>query len=162
LNKAVYGAAISVSLMLGGSVAVAQQPAPATTKILVAAGGGQKPSAAPTTAAAAKPVAKKKAKPKPKPDPVPQMMSDVADWVAASGDNRGLPYAVIDKVTAQLIVYAADGKVVGRAPVLIGSALGDGSAPSVGDRELSDIPMEDRTTPAGRYRWSISVSSIRT
>jgi hypothetical protein len=37
------------------------------------------------------------------------------------------------------------------APVLLGSAKGDDSAPGVGDRELKDIPKEDRTTPAGRF-----------
>ncbi|MEP7210233.1 MAG: hypothetical protein ABI740_05290 [Alphaproteobacteria bacterium] len=58
---------------------------------------------------------------------------------------------MIDKATAQILIYSAAGKALGRAPVLIGSAAGDGSAPGVGDRELSDIPMDERTTPAGRY-----------
>ena len=29
--------------------------------------------------------------------------------------------------------------------------MGDDSAPGIGDRELKDIPMKDRTTPAGRF-----------
>ncbi len=139
-----------MSLALGAFVAAAdaQQPKPSPAKVLTAA---QPAAPAPAKTAAAKPAAKPAAKKKPKPEPVPQMISDVAGWVNSSGDNRGLPYAVIDKVAAQILVYAADGKVIGRAPVLIGSAMGDGSAPGVGDRELSDIPMEERTTPAGRY-----------
>jgi hypothetical protein len=33
----------------------------------------------------------------------------------------------------------------------VGITPGDDSAPGVGDRELSDIPVADRTTPAGRF-----------
>jgi len=76
---------------------------------------------------------------------------EVAGWVIASGDNRGLPFAIVDKNAAQVLVFNAAGKLQGLAPALIGSAIGDTSAPGVGDRELSDIPMEDRTTPAGRF-----------
>jgi hypothetical protein len=83
--------------------------------------------------------------------PVSQMVVDLAAWVIASDDNRGLPFAIVDKAAAQLLVFGADGKVHGLAPALIGSAVGDNSAPGVGDRELQDIPAEDRTTPAGRY-----------
>jgi hypothetical protein len=75
----------------------------------------------------------------------------VTDWVIASGDNRGLPFAVIDKNAARVLVFGANGQLRGQAPVLIGSAVGDESAPGVGDRELKDIPAEERTTPAGRY-----------
>jgi hypothetical protein len=161
LNRTVQAAAISISLIwgslvLGGSVSVAnaQQPPAAPKKVLVAATGADKaPVAAQAKIASDKSVAPKSPakKKKSKPEPVPQMMSDVADWVSASGDNRGLPFAVIDKAKAQIIVYGVDGKRLGRAPVLIGSSVGDGSAPGVGDRELSDIPMDERTTPAGRY-----------
>ena len=83
--------------------------------------------------------------------PVSQMVVDLAAWVIASDDNRGLPFAIVDKAAAQLLVFGPDGKVQGLAPALIGSAVGDDSAPGVGDRELQDIPAEDRTTPAGRY-----------
>jgi hypothetical protein len=76
---------------------------------------------------------------------------NVAGWVIASKDNRDLPFAVIDKNAAQVLVFGADGRLRGLAPALIGSAIGDDSAPGVGDRELSDIPLEERTTPAGRY-----------
>lgn len=76
---------------------------------------------------------------------------DVAGWVIASEDNRGLPFAIVDKGAAQVLIFGADGKLLGLAPALIGSAVGDDSAPGVGDRELKDIPMKDRTTPAGRF-----------
>jgi hypothetical protein len=106
-----------------------------------------------------KPPAKKKAAPAPAlpvdevdPDqPVSQAVVDLAGWVIASGDNRELPFAIVDKEAAQVLVFGADGKLRGLAPALIGSAVGDDSAPGVGDRELKDIPAEERTTPAGRY-----------
>lgn len=82
---------------------------------------------------------------------VSETVVDIAGWVIASGDNRGLPFAIMDKGAAQVLVFGADGKLKGLAPALIGSAKGDDSAPGVGDRELKDIPMKDRTTPAGRF-----------
>lgn len=76
---------------------------------------------------------------------------DVAAWVIASKDARGLPFAIIDKKAAQVLVFSADGRLRGLAPALLGSAIGDHTAPGVADRELADIPAEDRTTPAGRF-----------
>lgn len=78
-------------------------------------------------------------------------MIDVAAWALASGDTLGLPFAVIDKTAAQLAVFGPDGRVLGLAPVLLGSAEGDHSAEGVADRELRNIPKKDRTTPAGRF-----------
>jgi hypothetical protein len=83
--------------------------------------------------------------------PIADDVVDLAAWVIASGDNRGLPFAVIDKGAAQVLIFGENGKLRGLAPALIGSAVGDDSAPGVGDRELKDIPMKDRTTPAGRF-----------
>lgn len=82
---------------------------------------------------------------------VSQAVIDVAGWAIASGDHRQLPFAIVDKDSAQILVFDAEGKLKGMAPVLLGSATGDHSAPGVGDRELADIPLEDRTTPAGRF-----------
>jgi hypothetical protein len=157
LNRTVQAAAISASLalagFLGGSPAAHAQLLPPAPRILLASNAAKAETAAPAKAAADKPAARKPAakKKKPKPEPVPQQISDVANWIKSSGDNRKLPFAVVDKNTAQMLIYSAEGKVLGRSPVLIGSAAGDGSAPGVGDRELSDIPMDERTTPAGRY-----------
>lgn len=85
------------------------------------------------------------------PWPSSQWIDPVAAWATATGDNQDLPFAVIDKRTAQLAVYDSHGRLRGIAPVLVGSALGDDSAPGVGDRALADIAPEDRTTPAGRF-----------
>ncbi len=83
--------------------------------------------------------------------PVSDLVIDLAGWVIATQDNRGLPFAVADKAAALILVFDANGGVKGMAPILIGSAVGDDSAPGVGDRELNDIPKTDRTTPAGRF-----------
>lgn len=114
---------------------------------------------APAKAAPAKGKTKKTAaKPAPKTlddakaaDQVSDTVVELASWVIASGDNRKLPFAIVDKEAAQILMFGADGKLRGYAPALLGSAVGDQSAPGVGDRELKDIPIEDRTTPAGRY-----------
>ena len=100
--------------------------------------------------AVAEPVAKKAAAEK----PVAALTGDAADivaWVIATGDNRGLPFAVVDKKAAQVLVFDAKGKLKAQTPALLGSAVGDYSAEGVADRELRDIPAEDRTTPAGRF-----------
>jgi len=72
-------------------------------------------------------------------------------WVVASGDNRGLPFIVIDKTAAAVFVFDAQGNAVGAAPALLGVASGDDSTPGVGDRDLSQIGPAERTTPAGRF-----------
>lgn len=84
-------------------------------------------------------------------EPASETVVQVADWAIASGDNRGLPFVIIDKVAAEVFVFGADGQFRGAAPALLGSAHGDHSAPGVGDRELSRIRPEERTTPAGRF-----------
>jgi hypothetical protein len=72
-------------------------------------------------------------------------------WIASSGDNGGRPYAIVDKKAAHAFVFAADGSLVGATPVLLGLARGDHSVPGVGDLAPADIPVADRTTPAGRF-----------
>jgi hypothetical protein len=75
----------------------------------------------------------------------------IADWVVDSGDNRGLPFVIIDKTDAKIFVFDASGRIRGAAPALLGLARGDDTVPGIGDRELSDIRPEERTTPAGRF-----------
>ncbi len=73
------------------------------------------------------------------------------DWIVDSGDNHGLPFAIVDKAAAKAFVFRSDGRLRGAAPVLLGLARGDDSVPGIGERELSDMPPEVRTTPAGRF-----------
>lgn len=75
----------------------------------------------------------------------------VANWVIDARDNRGLPFAIVDKVDAKVYVFYADGRLRGTSPVLLGSAVGDDSVPGIGKRPLSSILPEERTTPAGRF-----------
>ncbi len=79
----------------------------------------------------------------------------MADWVIDSGDNRSLPFAIIDKMDAKVFVFDAHGRLRGAAPVLLGLTAGDSSVPGIGNRELSDIRPEERTTPAGRFVASL-------
>ena len=75
----------------------------------------------------------------------------VIAWVAAEQDNKGLPYAVIDKPTARLFLFSGKGELVGEAPVLLGIGVGDDSSPGVGAKRLEEIGPAERTTPAGRF-----------
>jgi hypothetical protein len=123
----------------------AQKPAaekPAVQKPAASKPAAQKP--------AAKPVAQKVVEPA-APQPVATGVIELAGWVMANDDNRGYPFAIIDKTAAEVLVFGADGKLMGRSPALIGSAVGDLSAEGIADRELKDIPDKDRTTPAGRF-----------
>ena len=72
-------------------------------------------------------------------------------WARETEDHQGLPFAVIDKPAARIHVFSARGQWLGSAPVLLGAALGDRSAPGIGTRPLSTIRPEERTTPAGRF-----------
>ena len=75
----------------------------------------------------------------------------VADWVVDSGDNRSMPFAIVDKTDAKVFVFDADGRLRGAAPALLGLARGDDAVPGIGDREMSSLRSEERTTPAGRF-----------
>jgi hypothetical protein len=75
----------------------------------------------------------------------------IADWVVDSGDNRGLAFVIVDKTNAKVFVFDAGGRIRGAAPVLLGLTRGDESVAGIGERALSDIPPEERTTPAGRF-----------
>jgi hypothetical protein len=114
------------------------------------------------TGADAAPAAKARSKPKQAPRsaaaPPPEVTVSpsagaqrVADWIAASGDNQALPYAVIDKTAASLVLYDAKGKPFGQVPVLIGIAAGDEATPGVGSKKLGEIGPAEKTTPAGRF-----------
>lgn len=75
----------------------------------------------------------------------------VADWVRTTADNQHLPYIIIDKQTARLVLYRRDGTPVAQQPVLIGLAPGDLATPGVGSKNLAEIGTAEKTTPAGRF-----------
>lgn len=75
----------------------------------------------------------------------------VANWVVDSGDSARMPFVIVDKVEAKVFVFDADGRLRGAAAALLGLARGDDSVPGIGERALSTIRPEERTTPAGRF-----------
>jgi hypothetical protein len=79
----------------------------------------------------------------------------IANWVVDSNDNAGLPFIVLDKKDAKVFVFHPDGRLRGAAPALLGLAIGDHSVPGIGERKLSAIRPEERTTPAGRFVASL-------
>ena len=76
---------------------------------------------------------------------------NLANWVTATRDNGVMPFIVIDKVTAEVMVFDAHGLLMGMTPALLGIAHGDDAIPGIGDRELSEIGPAEKTTPAGRF-----------
>ncbi|HDS0923376.1 TPA: L,D-transpeptidase [Stenotrophomonas maltophilia] len=83
--------------------------------------------------------------------PVSDTVVQIAGWVKASRDAEGYPFAVMDKAAAQIFVFDGNGKLLGAAPGLFGSAVGDHVAPGIAGLALKEIPGRDRTTPAGRF-----------
>jgi hypothetical protein len=86
---------------------------------------------------------------------VSQDVRQVADWVVDSGDNRRLPFMIIDKPNAKVFVFYPEGRLRGSALVLLGLERGDDSVPGIGKRAMSDIRPEERITPAGRFIASL-------
>lgn len=82
--------------------------------------------------------------------------SHIADWVVDSGDNQGMPFMIVDKVHAKVLMFNADGRLQAAAPALLGLARGDDSVPGIGERKMSTIRPEERTTPAGRFVASLA------
>jgi hypothetical protein len=79
----------------------------------------------------------------------------VADWIVHADDNRKLPFVIVDKTNGKVFVFYADGRLRGAAPALLGLAVGDDAVPGIGERKLSTIRPEERTTPAGRFEASL-------
>jgi len=75
----------------------------------------------------------------------------IADWVADSGDNRRLAFAILDKRDARVYVFDRDARLAGTSPVLLGAAPGDDSVVGIGKRPINQVQPEERTTPAGRF-----------
>ena len=75
----------------------------------------------------------------------------IADWIVSSGDNSSMPFAIVDKKEAKVFIFRADGQLRGAAPALLGLAIGDDSVPGIGQRAMSGISPQERTTPAGRF-----------
>jgi hypothetical protein len=73
----------------------------------------------------------------------------VADWVADSGDSRGLPFIILDKRDARVFVFGAEGRLIDSSPVLLGATPGDDSVADIGTRPMASV-REDEKDDAGR------------
>jgi hypothetical protein len=75
----------------------------------------------------------------------------IGQWIVHSSDHGGKPFVIVDKRDARVFVFDGQGKLMASSPALLGLAIGDDSAPGVGNKKLSDIRPAERTTPAGRF-----------
>jgi hypothetical protein len=82
----------------------------------------------------------------------------VADWAVHAGDHRAMPFVVVDKRGARVYVFNGEGRLLGAASALLGLAAGDHTVPGIGERKLSTIRPDERTTPAGRFESSMERS----
>jgi len=83
---------------------------------------------------------------------------EIAAWIVQTGDNRGLPYIIVDKVGAHAFAFDRHGRLIALAPVLVGAATGDVAPADIGERALSDIHPQMRITPAGRFEATMGVN----
>lgn len=82
----------------------------------------------------------------------PDAAQQLARRILAQRDNAGRPFAIVDKPSAMLRVYTADGRLAGVTPALLGQDPGDASAPGVGERsQTGRLRSGDLTTAAGRF-----------
>jgi hypothetical protein len=82
----------------------------------------------------------------------------VGNWIVHSHDHGGMPFVVVDKLDSRVFVFDGRGRLRGTAPALMGLAQGDDSVAGIGDRKMSSIRPEERTTPAGRFVASVGRS----
>ena len=75
----------------------------------------------------------------------------VANWSVYSGDHKAMAFVIVDKKDARVWVFRPDGRVVASTPALLGAAIGDTSVPGIGEKPLSQVKPEEKTTPAGRF-----------
>lgn len=87
--------------------------------------------------------------------PVSHDLDDLLAWIRASQDNRALPFLIVDKVDARVLVFNGSGTELGRAAALLGLGKGDDSVPGIGQRRLATITPAERTTPAGRFEAAL-------
>ncbi len=75
----------------------------------------------------------------------------LANWIIGSGDNDKMPFVIVDKVNATVLVFDAGGHLRGAAPALLGLTHGDDIVPGIGKRRLATIGPDERITPSGRF-----------
>jgi hypothetical protein len=147
LQAGVLVAALALGLVVGSIRKPAPDTAPAPS-----------PQASAPLAPADAPPAKRRARPSAEPrlasfgNAHPSAdVRHVANWVVDSGDNHGKAIVVVDKKNARVWVFDPRGGYVTDTPALLGAAVGDDPVPGIGDKPLSAVLPEEKTTPAGRF-----------
>ena len=79
------------------------------------------------------------------------MVQQFSQDVVRSADAEGRTFGVIDKPSATLWIFDAQGRPVASSPVLVGQALGDVAPPDIGTRPLSKVKLHEKVTNAGRF-----------
>ncbi|HEU4459131.1 MAG TPA: L,D-transpeptidase [Methylibium sp.] len=79
--------------------------------------------------------------------------------VLRTHDQRGRPFAILDKTAAALYVFEPGGRMAAATPVLLGLAKGDDSVPGIGERPLEQVRPSERTTPAGRFELEAGINT---
>lgn len=77
--------------------------------------------------------------------------AEVISRPVAADQQDGRPFAIVDKRQATLSVHAADGRLIGRSPVLLGLTPGDVEPASARGKAPSALGVNERVTPAGRF-----------
>lgn len=75
----------------------------------------------------------------------------MANWVISAGDHHNKSFFIVDKKNAKVYMFDPSGHLKASTPALLGAAEGDDSAPGIGDKPLSQVLPEEKTTPAGRF-----------
>lgn len=75
----------------------------------------------------------------------------LANWTVHARDHQNRSFIIIDKKDARVYVFDPRGRLQATTPVLLGSAIGDDTVPGIGDKPISQVLPEERTTPAGRF-----------
>ena len=74
-----------------------------------------------------------------------------AQDVVRTSDAGGRTFGIIDKPSATLWVFDAQGRALASTPVLVGEATGDVAPADIGTRPLSRVKKHEKITAAGRY-----------
>jgi hypothetical protein len=75
----------------------------------------------------------------------------LANWVAATGDNQGHAFFVVDKKEAQVYLFTPDARLKDSSPALLGQARADDLLPGVEEKTAAQMRPEEKATPAGRF-----------
>jgi hypothetical protein len=82
---------------------------------------------------------------------VSDALREVANWAFFTRDNQGRAVVILDKHAATVYAFSPEGKLLASAPALLGLTVGDDTLPGVGDKPLTEVRDEEKTTPAGRF-----------